>query len=112
VPGDHIDVKPPELLINGKPAMEPGIRKVVDQAVPLGGGTVEHYHGYSSRESDYRMSYIPWSLKTNPRQYFAMGDNSYHSSDSRYWGPVPEQNLVGPGWFCYWPLTKHWGRIR
>jgi signal peptidase I len=58
------------------------------------------------------MSYIPWSLKTNPRQYFAMGDNSYHSSDSRYWGPVPEQNLVGPGWFCYWPLTKHWGRIR
>jgi signal peptidase I len=58
------------------------------------------------------MIYIPAKLTTEPRQYFAMGDNSYSSSDSRFWGPVPEQNLVGPGWFCYWPLTKHWGFIR
>ncbi len=44
--------------------------------------------------------------------YFAMGDNSYNSLDSRYWGPVPEENLVGRGLFVYWPFNRHWGLIR
>jgi signal peptidase I len=44
--------------------------------------------------------------------YFAMGDNSYNSLDSRYWGPVPEENLVGRGLFVYWPFNSHWGLIR
>jgi signal peptidase I len=112
LPGDHIDVESPQLLINGERAHEPGIRRVIDEAVPERAGTVENYHGYSDRTYDSRMTYIPAELKTEPRQYFAMGDNSYSSSDSRFWGPVPEQNLVGPGWLCYWPLTKHWGLIR
>jgi signal peptidase I len=45
-------------------------------------------------------------------EYFAMGDNSYNSSDSRVWGTIPERNLVGTALFCYWPLTKHWGQIK
>ena len=44
--------------------------------------------------------------------YFALGDNSYNSYDSRYWGPVPEENLVGRGLFVYWPFNQHWGLIR
>jgi signal peptidase I len=46
------------------------------------------------------------------RRYFAMGDNSYNSFDSRWWGPVPEENLVGRGLFVYWPFNWHWGLIR
>jgi signal peptidase I len=44
--------------------------------------------------------------------YFALGDNSYNSYDSRYWGTVPEANLVGRGLLVYWPFNWHWGIIR
>jgi len=47
-----------------------------------------------------------------PTEYWAMGDNSYHSSDSRDWGAVPQQNIMGRGMFVYWPFTKHWGLIK
>ncbi len=103
VPGDTMDLDAPELLVNGQPATEPGIRRVIDKA-----GGPEGYRGYSGRH-DIAM---PLTLGTFPNeQYMAMGDNSFNSSDSRSWGPVPRQNVVGPGWFCYWPLTKHWGPI-
>ncbi|MFZ4763378.1 MAG: signal peptidase I [Roseimicrobium sp.] len=109
VPGDTLDLDPPHLLVNGAPAKEPGIRRVADEAQPLeAGNRTWTYHGYSGTH----LIDLPVTLKTEPRrEYFAMGDNSFRSSDSRYWGPVPEQNIVGPGWMCYWPLTKHWGFI-
>jgi signal peptidase I len=109
VPGDTLDVQSPDLLINGAPAVEKGIRKVIDNAVLPARRGAYAYQGYSPD----RAIELPIALSTQGQQeYFAMGDNSYNSSDSRYWGPVPEQNLVGPGWICYWPLTSHWGFIR
>jgi signal peptidase I len=106
MPGDLLEVDSPTLLINGQPAAEEGIRKVMagtrDQ--PRDG-----YRGYGFAESvNGNIS----KIRLRPGDYFAMGDNSYNSSDSRVWGPVPERNLVGPALACYWPLTRHFGRIR
>jgi signal peptidase I len=35
--------------------------------------------------------------------YFVLGDNSINSFDSRYWGGVPRNNIMGRVAFCYWP---------
>ncbi len=43
--------------------------------------------------------------------YFMMGDNSYNSRDSRYFGPVPRQNIMGKALFCWWPFSRRWGLI-
>ena len=41
-----------------------------------------------------------------PNEYFVMGDNRPHSSDSRTWGFVPKGKINGKAWFIYWPLSR------
>jgi signal peptidase I len=45
-------------------------------------------------------------------KFWAMGDNSANSLDSRYWKYVPRQNLVGTAFIVYWPITSRWGFIQ
>jgi signal peptidase I len=39
-------------------------------------------------------------------EYFVLGDNRRGSNDSRNWGPVPEENILGKVWVIYWPLSN------
>ena len=106
VPGDELEVDSPRLKINGKVAEEAGFKRVMSgtESQPVNG-----YKGYGAAAS-VGGSYGHVRLRLE--QYFAMGDNSYNSSDSRVWGAVPERNLVGPALFCYFPLGRNWGVIR
>jgi len=102
LPGDRLRIDPPFLFINGDKAEGFGFERVMAAKPPYRGYAVGH---------DYLGA--PNHSFTVPRDgYFALGDNSYNSYDSRYWGPVPEENLVGRGLFVYWPFNRHWGLIR
>ena len=115
-PEDTLQVRPPELFINGKRAEGFGFERVMTAK--------DGYNGYSngSEQFDsYGKRYIlpmhllttpDSSFKVDPKHYFAMGDNSLHSSDSRDWGMVPQENIMGRGVFVYWPFTRHFGLIR
>lgn len=102
VPGDEVEVESPLLKINGKVAEEAGFKRVMS-------GTIQQpNHGYQGYGPNGRQ--LRFFLQ--PKQYLALGDNSYNSSDSRYWGVVPQRNVVGPALFCYFPLGRNWGLIR
>lgn len=38
--------------------------------------------------------------------YYVLGDNRARSDDSRHWGAVPEENIIGKVWLAYWPLGR------
>jgi signal peptidase I len=102
LPGDSLRIDPPFLYINDKKAEGYGFDRVMEAKPP--------YRGYGPGH-EY-LSGPNRSFTVPPDGYFALGDNSYNSYDSRYWGPVPEENLVGRGLFVYWPFNRHWGLIR
>lgn len=104
VPGDSLRVEPPSLYVNGEVAPGFGFKRVMDR--------VAGYLGYSNPANATYLNSPKAMFHLPDHSYFAMGDNSFNSSDSRYWGPVPEENLVGRGLFVYWPFTWHWGLIR
>jgi signal peptidase I len=118
LPGDTLQVRPPELFVNGKRAEGKGFERVMS-------GSREHsnngYRGYSNgaEYTNYdqqvylsEMMYLSRPEATYPvaeHEYFAMGDNSYNSYDSRGWGTVPERNIMGRALMVYWPFWPHFG---
>ena len=70
------------------------------------------YRGYSNPRSAQYLTTPEEKFTVPAHAFFALGDNSYNSSDSRYWGVVPEHNVIGRGFFVYWPFSARWGFIR
>jgi signal peptidase I len=95
LPGERIKVFGGRVYINGKILNEPYIASSVVTA----GGT------FLTDNVDYT---VPGD------RYFLMGDNREHSSDSRYWGPVPLnlspnsdlEGINGRAWLIYWPVNQ------
>ncbi len=101
-PGDVLEVRAPELWRNGAPITGAA-------AFEKNAGRIDRYPGYTY--GDERLS--PGDTVTVPDDaFFAMGDNSPNSADSRRWGFVPAEDVVGRPLFIYYPFTRRWGPAR
>jgi signal peptidase I len=84
VEGDRLSVRGGRVFINGTPQQEPYAR--LDDACPI--------------------CNLPQQITIPEDHYFMMGDNSGASADSREWGPVPKDWVIGQAFATYWPPGK------
>lgn len=107
-PGDQLRIDSPMLYVNGE-AMDrnPGMKKVVTCSPG-------YSYGYQNGTllPDVRFLKSAEDIYSVPdKHYFGLGDNTMNSRDSRYFGPIPQEKLMGPALFVYWPLSRRWGLI-
>jgi signal peptidase I len=104
VPGDRLHFKDKQLFLNGHALNEP---YVVHK--------LENFNAYRDNFPTVPdASVVPSGLDmlaahvtgdevvVPPHRYFALGDNRDNSSDSRYWGFVPRENIIGKPLIIYW----------
>lgn len=99
LPNERVQIAPPYLLIDGERELKtPTIRRIAESD--------PGYHGYrlATHDPQAHLTTPGRAIALDDGQYFALGDNTLSSKDGRYWGFVPEQNLVGPAIVVYWPF--------
>lgn len=87
LPGDIVEIKDGVILINDKPIAEDSFSK-------------RFYYNRGDFGNEGQKITVPAD------SYFMLGDNSASSQDSRYWGFVPHENILGKAFIIYWPLNR------
>ncbi len=98
---DSVKVADNTLYINGEPAKG-------SPAFELNAKRVGKYCGYKAEGALANGA----TVKIPEKHYYAMGDNSENSLDSRYWGYVPEKAIVGKSLIIFYPFTERWGATK
>jgi signal peptidase I len=81
LPGEAVELRDGHIYINGERLEEPFVVQ-------------------DTRPGRQRRVTVP------PLHVYVLGDNRSHSNDSRSFGPVPIENIVGRAWVSYWPLEE------
>lgn len=98
---DSLQIKDSTLFRNGEPIK--GSSAFESNAKQLG-----DYCGYKAEGALKNGR----TVKVPEHSYYAMGDNSANSLDSRFWGEVPEKSVVGRALVIFYPFTERWGAAK
>jgi len=88
-----------ELLIKRVIGLPGDVIEIHDGRVYVNGQLLDEIHARGDTNA-IRLERIT----VPPLHVYVMGDNRGHSNDSRSFGPVPIENIVGRAWVSYWPL--------
>ncbi|MQA76468.1 MAG: signal peptidase I [Solirubrobacterales bacterium] len=83
----------------------PGDRLSIEDGHPIVNG-VEAHEDYAQPCTDSSSCDFPKQITIPPGYYFVMGDNRPNSDDSRYWGPIPDDWVIGEAVLTYWPPNR------
>ncbi len=90
LPGDTVKLENNTFFVNGQKMDEPYL---APEVVVFGGSFLQEGS----------------EIIVPPGQYFVVGDNRPHSSDSREFGPIPMEDFIGTVFFRYWPFEQMGG---
>jgi signal peptidase I len=108
--------RPGECLVKRCVALAGETVAIVNKRVIVGGDTLVEptvHHGDAAvhpAEYDARDNLAPLTLETG--QLFVLGDNRDDSEDSRFWGPVRDEDVIGRALLIYWSWDDRQGRPR
>ena len=113
-PGDRLELRAPSFARSSDTQADEPAAQLYRNGAPIAGSPAFEanaekrgdYPGYVS--AGYYLG-IGSVLEVPEHSYFALGDNSPRSLDSRFWGFVPDKDVVGKPLFIYYPLSKRWG---
>lgn len=119
LPGDTIRLEGRTVIVNGQPLPEHQIEAVdhnrhdpleIKRESPRQPGqTYDVYHSPEGADDDYPIFKHEGNgreIKVPAEKYFVMGDNRNNSQDSRYWGFVPRDYVIGRAMFVYWSYDE------
>ncbi len=111
VPGDRIHLDNKEVYLNGHKLNEPYVQHIRPYTYPVPyadnfpsmppGPDIEYKQRTRAQEM-FDHDVVNGELVVPEGFYFAMGDNRDDSADSRYWGLVPRDNIIGKPLFIFW----------
>jgi len=84
LPGDTVEIRSGQVYVNGVALDEPYLKNTINNDMP--------------------------AHMVEEGRYFVMGDNRNNSSDSRSFGAIAPQSIVGRAWLVYWPPSD-WGTV-
>jgi signal peptidase I len=107
VPGDHIHLVNKVVYLNGHPLTEPYVQHIFPGIQPYRDNFPNAAPTPDEPVQERALQMIAhhvWNgdLVVPPESYFAMGDNRDNSLDSRYWGFVPRENIIGKPLLIFW----------
>jgi len=110
VPGDHVHLVNRQVWVNGLPIRESYVRysSPVHNVFRDDFPKLDYVDpGLAALWFEHLKDYVQHGDLVVPKgQYFVMGDNRDESSDSRYWGFVPRENIIGSPWLIYWSIRS------